>query len=133
MKTGFGETEPYSICPKGWRLPTLNEYRALAFAAGIPSKTDDKVGSEIDSVNTTSAHAAKLMNAPYNFVASGMVVSQGLYYTGESVDLWSSTAQSSSQGTVFVVHPNGDTEGKNFVGVYADNPRRGFPVRCIAK
>ena len=65
---------PSSICPKGWRLPTLHEkgsYTDLLSSIGIP-RTEGTTNFE------DSAGMTKLHNQPYNFSYTGYAVNSSI-------------------------------------------------------
>ena len=94
----------YDICPKGWKLPSKDNYRN---APNIGSRT--------------------IATAPW-YIADG-----GYYYNGSASDVglhglyWTSTAYSSS----YVYHISFESNGG--IAVAPLNRAYGFSVRCIAK
>jgi hypothetical protein len=64
-----GETVPYDICPKGWRLPTLSEFNSL---------------------KDTYPLAASIQEPPFNAVYSGYI-GNAFFSGGEHGFLWSGT------------------------------------------
>ncbi len=102
----------YSICPKGWRLPTNDEYKTLLSSVEID---DDEVGS------------TKIQSAPYDFSAAGYVNNGLLVGLGDSGWYWSGTAYGSTTTYILNFHNNG-------MGVYSNGSRfYGNSVRCIAE
>ncbi len=100
----------YSICPRGWRLPSNTEYNTLLSSAGI---SDDKAGS------------AKIRGTPYNFPYAGYVYDGSLHNVGSEGLYWSSTADGT--GNAYRLY-----FGSSTVNTYYGNRYRGFSVRCIA-
>ena len=104
-------------CPKGWRLPTQDEYN-----------------NNDSSWNASTTGISKLVNnnittiqqSPYSFVLGGFYFS-GWYNAGSFGYYWSST-QSSSDGaySLFMRSSNGLIRDYNYKSY-------GFVVRCIAE
>ena len=110
-----------SICPKGWRLPTIS------YKGNVTNSTSEFArvnGLYNDSITNNDK---KLIESPLWFVRSGRIVSGGLSDSGDWAYYWSSTAGNNSQ-----------TYNLNFMAnaVYlANNYRRdlGWSVRCVAR
>ena len=111
--TTAGEEASGSICPKGWVLPSRNDYETLLSVANI---TNNAEGS------------AKLRGKPYNFSLAGAILDGILLYVGDSGgngDYWAKTVydQVNSEYLIFSV-------GK--VGIDKGLRHRGRSVRCVA-
>ncbi len=103
-------SETYSICPRGWRLPSSGEYNTLLSSAGI---SNDKPGS------------TKIRGTPYNFPYAGRVVSGSLQYVGSWGVYWSSTAGDNNDAYYLYF-------GSGTVNTYTNGRYIGLSVRCIA-
>ena len=112
-----------SICPAGWRLPTIynsttdsrNEYRYLFDKYGA-NVTD---GSERDRALTAS---------PLWFVRGGNVGSSGLGNSGNYGYYWSSTVYDSSRAYYMNFY-----SGYIIPAGYSGNRNLGFSVRCVVR
>ena len=102
-----------SICPKGWRLPTRQEYKDLLSKAGI---------------GDNSAGATKIKGSPYNFVMGGWISSSGLSVVGSQGDYWSSTAYSNDSSGAYSLWFSSSRVSTSYNTRY-----RGNSIRCIAK
>ncbi|MBR3365720.1 InlB B-repeat-containing protein [Candidatus Saccharibacteria bacterium] len=104
------------VCPKGWRLPTKNEF--------------DKIGTFVGGNNSTGGKT--IMSAPYNLTRGGYFISsgwsggsaiagtQGTYWSSVSERTTAAWALVATNGAIFTV---GGNTGKN----------QGRPVRCISE
>ncbi len=118
-----GVVAPASICPKGWHLPTGNEFYGLFGANGI------NLGGT--SSNTSADYQTRL-NAikalPYLFPAAGYVVSNGSLDNGGSDGIyWSSTAYSNTTAYYLLFNSSYFIPGTNLEDRYY-----GYSVRCVA-
>ena len=110
---GVGANPQNSICPKGWRLPTISsvsEYNEFSRLVSLYGNTP-----------------AKIMAEPLWFVRSGSVNYGTIYDSGSSGYYWSSTVDSST---------NARTLYFNGSGIYPANSYyrlNGFSVRCLAR
>ena len=106
-----GDAE-YDICPKGWRLPTNNDF--LRLAQYYPS--DDS-----------------MILAPWNGVVAGDYGNGELRVGGARGNYWSSTANDNNAGEAYAMFyiPN----NAYATGTYTQNymKARGDSVRCIIK
>ncbi len=112
----------YSICPRGWKLPSLSEYQNFLTKAGINYQYYN--GSSW-SGSSSASDSTKIRGAPYNFPYAGVVLNGSLQGVGSNGYYWSSTANDSNLAYCL---------GFNSSNVYTDNRSRysGFSVRCIA-
>lgn len=110
-----------SICPKGWRLPTSDEYIALLKAY----LTDDEFGSSY----LQSGNADSLTGYPLSFSLSGSyqnaLIDQGIW--GE---YWSSTAGSGLYAYQYSFNNPG---GYFIISDYYSFKYAGRSVRCVAE
>ena len=109
----------YSICPKGWTLPTEAQFVALGSAYGN-SATSLLVSPTSSTENTNGASVPGFLLGGYYYnTGSNKINSAGLYWTG--------TAQSAEDGYVFLIDASTVTpahHGTKYVG---------RAVRCLAK
>jgi len=101
-----GDAE-YDICPKGWRLPTRNEYLRLF------------------GIYTT---LGALTSAPWSGNLGGEMWSEGHEYGGEDLNYWTSTASGE-----YVAYTAYATEGGLIGSEYLTSKLFGDPVRCVQK
>lgn len=102
----------WSICPKGWHLPTGNNSNAGSFGALIDASGVDKLS---------------IMKAPLYFVPGGLVYSGALWFVGSGGRYWSSTAYSSTDSAYYLLFTTADLNPTNY-----DSRHGGFSVRCVA-
>ena len=119
--TGAGTTVNYSICPKGWSLPTGGsggEFQTLATAYSS-SATNMLVGSP----TTTTEN----INGQYTpgFLLSGSCSSGGAYGLGTYGSYWSRTSYST--GLAYHLYLTTSSVGPLNHG----NKYHGFAVRCL--
>ena len=105
----------YSICPKGWRLPSNDEYVALFSAYSIGNNT---------------AGSTKARSVPLNFNYSGEKNSSSTNYYGLGVNgyYWSATAYSSS--VRYSTYLSSSSAFASYSSIARDY---GLPVRCVAQ
>ena len=120
---------PYSICPKGWKLPstrstsvadwkTESDFYKLAVAYGMnPSST---------SQSTANFYKQAGPGTTPNFLPTGYY-NGGLYYSSNYGLYWSSTSLRSTSARGFYFNPSYVNSANS------DGRRRGDAVRCIAE
>ncbi len=113
----------YSICPRGWKLPTIAQYESMMRAASINFR-DCKSGS--CSGSSSASDSTKIRGKPYNFPYAGYVGNGSLRNVGSVSYYWSRTAN----GTDYAYNLY-----FNSSNVDANNSYRyfGLSVRCIAQ
>ena len=123
---------PYSICPKGWHLPStykgvdnLTDFRALMIAYG----GSNSIQTYNNSTNPTGADIYNLIKfeTTPNFILQGFYLNGQLYGGGSGGRYWSSTSSNSTVAKNLVL---------DSVSVYSadsSNHRYGFSVRCLAR
>ena len=124
---------PYSICPKGWKLPTTyngsgtaaeaTDFRKLMIALG----GSNSVQTYTSSTSPTGATMyGKLIASPYNFLLAGV------YYNGSFSDggsygyYWSATSYSSSTRARYLAFYS-----TSVYSAVSYDRRYGFSVRCV--
>ena len=129
----INQNAPYSICPKGWKLPTTydgsgtaagaTDFRKLMIALGGSNSVQTYSSSTTPTGNTMYG---KLIASPYNFLLAGYYSSSSLYSGGSNGRYWSATSYSSetnARGLSFSsanVYSAGNSSRKN-----------GHSVRCV--
>ncbi len=112
----------YSICPRGWKLPSLSEYQDFLTKAGINYKHWN--GSSW-SGSSSASDSTKIRGAPYNFPYAGFVFDGSLRNVGSEGYYWSSTASGSNNAyRLYFTSSNVNTGTRNRCN--------GLSVRCIA-
>ena len=123
---------PYSICPKGWHLPTTyyginssNDYNALLIALGGSSaiqKYDDS------TIPTGTTMYNTFTGLPYNYLLTGRYHYDSFSY-GESVGYyWSATSYyDDTHARFFRI----DSTNQSVDAAYASDRRLGFAIRCL--
>ena len=136
--TGDGYNAAYSICPKGWRLPT-------ATTEGIPRDSGGYTGGDFykmilaakDVTSLPNGHYAKSDSTPTfyttagpgtlsNFLLSGFYYSS-TFHNGTSGRCWSSSSISSTNACSL------DFDSSYVYSAANAGRNGGFPVRCIAE
>ncbi len=112
----------YSICPRGWKLPTIAQYESMMRAASINFQ-DCKSSS--CSGSTSASDSTKIRGTPYNFPYAGNVSSGRLQLVGSYGRYWSSTAHGPDYAYLLELSISGVNTSYN--GRYL-----GLSIRCIA-
>ena len=122
---------PYSICPKGWKLPTTyngtnstTDFRALMIAYG----GSDSVQTYNSSTSPTGAtmYGSIGPNTTPNFLLAGLYNNGSFYFGGSDGYYWSATSHSNSSGTRILYF------NSSYVYSASNNLRNyGFSVRCV--
>ena len=111
-----------SICPKGWRLPTISNQRNVA------SSTNEF--TRINSLYNSSGDISLINPSPY-FIRSGYILSNGsTNFSGGRAYYWSSTNYSSSQSYFM------NFDKTQFKQAYDDGMTGrsgGRSIRCLAR
>lgn len=97
------------VCPKGWRLPSEDEYSSIVSFMG----------------GENSTASSKIRSAPYNFIAGGYIhPSAGWHSVGSDGSYWASTQESSNNGYYLLFWS---------ASMYTADAAKyvGFSVRCI--
>ncbi len=119
--TGADNTTPddYSICPRGWRLPTYSEYATLLSAHSI---TSDQTGYEIATT------------APFNFSLVGNISASGSFIGMPSGAWWTLTySYNSTHRSILSIMHYSETSYA-VMAAEAGNPRNyGLPIRCVSR
>ena len=122
---------PYSICPKGWRLPTAystsatnwqtaSDFYVLAHQYGLDSTTST---SEYDNGFYTQAGPGTVPN----FLLAGFYYHGSFYFGGSNGIYWSATSTSSTDTAHYLYFNSGyvSSDSGNYIRYY------GFSVRCL--
>ena len=120
-------TAAYSICPRGWRLPTSGgtsgEFAKLDIAWG-------GTGANRDNANTYGNFTGTIADASHaGFILAGYRYSSSTNNQGTVGYYWSSTASSSNNAYYLYL-------SSSYSDVYPsdyDDKYRGFSVRCVAQ
>ena len=133
--TSDGYNVAYSICPKGWRLPTATTSNANAqnnnnWKTGDFYALATAYGADLES-NYSRSFSTFYNNAgpgtTPNFMLAGFYYSSSLYNGGSDGYYWSSTSNSSSNAYYLSFH-------SSYVTSANDRSRRiGHSVRCLKK
>ena len=127
---------PYSICPKGWKLPSTyngsgtaaeaTDFRALMIALG-GSNSIQTYNSSTSPTGAAMYNAIKAGTAP-NFLLAGYYNSGSFYYGGSYGFYWPSTSSSSSSNARLLTFKSSDVDSAS-----GDSRRYGFSVRCLLR
>ncbi len=113
------------ICPKGWHLPSYDEWEALFTAVGGSSTA----GSKLRSQTGWTAYSGITNEDAFGFSAlpAGNRHSVGDYYDeGNDTDFWSSTEVKS-----YYAYYMNLNYGTPDAGLFNFNKSNGFSVRCL--
>lgn len=120
---------PYSICPKGWRLPTTrtgtdstSDLRALMIALGglVTIETYDAT-----TIPTGDVISSNLSNTPPSLTMAGRYYDNTFYYGAYEGNYWSATSLSE-------IHSRGFSFNSTYVTSAHNYDRKfGFAVRCL--
>lgn len=112
----------YSICPKGWHLPTKTEFAALATALGGSNNITNYDSTTTPTGTTMYGYFA---GAP-DFVLSGYYANSAFASGGASGLYWAATAVDASNSYAFSMNStNVNTASSAAAGT-------GYAVRCVA-
>ena len=109
-----------SICPKGWRLPTVSS---------IAAKNEFARLNNVYSSGSTS-NGTGLINSPVYMVRSGNVNAGALNYAGYDDVYWSSTVNNASNAYYLYFRSDYVNPAYNY---YDDYRRNGRSVRCVSE
>mgnify|MGYP003302566590 CR=1 FL=1 len=130
--TGAGYNAAYSICPRGWRLPTATTSNAPArtspnWKTGDYYKLATAYGANLEYQYYYSGGATFGPGTIPNFLFAGGEVNGGFYEGGSRGRYWSSTASSSTKAENILIWATGvEINSDNYGG-----RRSGFSVRCL--
>ena len=131
--TGDGYNAAYSICPKGWRLPTATTSNAPAttspnWKTGDNYRLATAYGANLESQyyeNTTAFYDNAGPGTTPNFLLTGNYYN-GTFYHGNSYGHYWSSSSSSSTDAYYLTF-----KSTNVYSVFSDSRRNGFAVRCV--
>ena len=113
-----------SICPKGWRLPTISNQ-----SGSITNSTSEFARLNYLYNNNSVTSSSNLLIEPLWFIKAGYIQGSSLSLFESAGLYWSSTTHSSTQS------PNLDFRNNsvNPASTTLDYKHRGFSVRCVAR
>ena len=111
-----------SICPKGWRLPTVSNM------SNTTANSTNEFGRLNQVYNGGGSTDLKLISAPLWFVRSGGVDTGSFYYAGSEAAYWSSTVSYS-----YNAYYLGFTQSSVNPAIYRNLRSLGWSVRCVAR
>ncbi len=121
-----------SICPKGWRLPTIAKPNGEDAHSRPNSKGE--FGRLNYLYNDGGNTDFKLISAPLWFVQSGFAIDGGLSNPGFKATYWSNTVSDGVTAYVMVLFTNYVNTDYNAYGSGGDGWKSGGrPVRCVAR
>ncbi len=125
-RCGLGSGDIRGACPKGWHLPSHDEWEALFTAVGGSSTA----GSKLKSQTGWTAYSGITNEDAFGFSAlpAGYRNDNGdYYYEGDIAYFWSSTEGNGFSAYYMSLYCNGDDAG--LYGSYGKDD--GFSVRCL--
>ena len=117
-----------SICPKGWRLPTISNQ-----SGSTPGSTNEFGRLNYLYNNNSTSSRAGLINAPLWLTTANYINATSLT-GGNGGGYWSSTSGISSIGCAYYFNLNNGAEPSYCDGLGVSGyKRRGFTIRCVAE
>ena len=132
---GYGKecsaTSPVrGVCPKGWHLPSHDEWKALIVAVdgSITEYTSSNTaGTKLKSATGWSSSGNGTDTFGFSALPAGHRYDDGVYdYEGSFAFFWSSTEDSSNRAYFMYLNYNND-----FANLYDYGKYYGFSVRCL--
>ncbi|MBR3269972.1 hypothetical protein IKG07_01855 [Candidatus Saccharibacteria bacterium] len=133
--TGYGNDAPYSICPKGWRLPKSGDSRDNSATSTTGYKKGDfyelatAYGVDLKSISTDASSVFYDNAGPGttpNFLLAGYYRSSSSYNGGKNGHYWSSSSYLSTTEalSLYLLSSTVSTSSREY-------RQRGLSVRCI--
>lgn len=113
-----------SICPKGWRLPTISNQPETTL-----NSTNEFSRLNLLYNNDSATDYTKLISSPLYFVLGSYIIDTELHNLGDSSFYWSSTVGGAN--TYALAFYNGTVNPARLYG--ASSGKFGFTVRCLAR
>lgn len=123
LYNGHAATDPRSICPQGWAVPTDDDWDALQDALGDANNTGTTLTAQPGDINESQAIGFDAQKNGLRYAHGGK-----FGHHGEHARWWTSTT--GPDGNQWNRYVN---DGKEFLGRGAYSPRYGYSVRCIKK
>ncbi len=119
-----------SICPKGWRLPTISN----SSNSTVGSTNEFSRLNYLYNGHSTQSDSGLLAN-PLYFTESGYIYGIGLrlFNTDDPHGFYQSSTVHPSKIYVLMLRHNGVTVGDDWVGASYNYRYTGFSVRCLAR
>ncbi|MBR2543383.1 hypothetical protein IKF03_02205, partial [Candidatus Saccharibacteria bacterium] len=119
---------PNSICPKGWRLPTITSATPNYTVAGSKDEFSRLAHLYDGYVGNASISSEGLEKSPLYYSRSGISFNSELYRAGDSGYGWSSTVGNRTDAYYFAFNPS--EIGLQLVYTYRE---AGLAIRCLAR
>ena len=116
-----------SICPAGWRLPSITSASPTYTTAGSQDEFSRLANLYANYTGNTSLSSQNLEAAPLYLVRAGRVYSSQQYYAGSYCNYWSSSVDGSSNAYLLGFNSSNVDPQINGHRFY------GFSVRCVAR
>ena len=107
-----------SICPKGWRLPTVSSVTTRSEFAMLRAV--------YNSVHDTDKLDQGLLNSPVYMTRSGDAYDDSIHYVGHNGTYWSSTVDNMYSSYILIFRSNAINSS------YGSNSRTGSSIRCVS-
>ena len=117
-----------SICPKGWRLPTVSNQ-----SEGVSGSTNEFARLNYLYNNNSTVNTAGLLSSPLYFVETGRIQNAELRLFENWGYAWSSTIQSSDSAARLAFSTQERIVITGYDNFYDTSKSIGRPIRCIAK
>ena len=116
-----------SICPAGWRLPTVTNASPAYTTASSQDEFSRLANLYANYTGSTSLSSQNLEAAPLYFVRAGYVSSSQQSYAGYDGDYWSSSVNSNNR-SYYLYFLSSHVYPQSYY-----NRSYAFSVRCIAR
>ena len=111
-----------SICPKGWKLPTINDFNIMLSTY------------DIISLNNTSAYLdggfEKIISSPIHFIRAGGIINGESFRLNISGYYWTPHANSVNSSNYYSFYESAPNSNPTYCGIGRDCGRS---IRCIAR
>lgn len=115
------------VCPEGWHLPSLDDWKVLERSLGVYQEITDLIGWRGEHAALLKEGGESGFNALYSGYKDGIVNFEGQYYDmGVFAGFWLNTQV--DEVNSFVVFLNVNSER---VGIIAYDLTSAFSVRCV--
>jgi uncharacterized protein (TIGR02145 family) len=123
----YAVSDSRGLCPEGWHVPTVEEWRVLSGYLGEDAGFKMKSTSGWDK-NGNGSNESGFTGLPGGIRYGGRYLDRTFLNVGEYVHFWSSSELSSNSGSAWYLYLHDD--GRN-LNRYGDLKKSGFSVRCL--
>jgi uncharacterized protein (TIGR02145 family) len=117
-----------TVCPKGWKLPSREDWNRLVATAGGEEIASKKLKSKSGWKDYKGKNGNGTDDFGFSALPGGYRITDGYFYTAGNYGYWW-TASEDSDGYAYFRYMDYDID---YVYEYYDDKGFGFSVRCIA-